>query len=49
MTLVACSENCEYQKDGYCQTPENAVATNSTNNNCCYYNPKAQTQSIKTH
>lgn len=46
MNMVRCSENCTYQKDGYC-TLESGGAVSSTNSQCCYYKKKSDSTEFK--
>ena len=47
MNLIFCNECCAYQADGYC-TLENAMPISSTSNkNCCFFMPKANTAFIQ--
>lgn len=46
MTLIRCSDDCIYQKDGYCtneyeKLPQ-GTAVLSLNNGCLYYTPKTE-------
>lgn len=39
MGIIACSEECKHQKDGYCNL-ENASKITNTNKKCPYYENK---------
>lgn len=46
MTLIRCSDNCIYQKDGYCTNDRQELfkgaAMLSLNNDCLYYTQKTE-------
>ena len=40
MNMIVCSNDCRYQKDGYCCLEGRAVITNAVSSPCCYYEKK---------
>lgn len=54
MTLIKCSGNCIYQKDGYCtneeeKIPSDALANISLTDGCIYYTPKDEKITCPAH
>ncbi|MDR1753496.1 MAG: hypothetical protein LBR74_01125 [Eubacterium sp.] len=37
MNLIICNENCNNQRDGYCQMEGSALITNALASPCCYF------------
>lgn len=47
MSLIACDDDCVYQKDGYCILETPTVISNNLNKSCVHYIKLSQNHNIK--